>query len=95
MGALAWIVLGGVMMSGIALLGAVTFLLPARVQQRLLLPLVAFSAGSLLGSAFFHMDSVFGPPPKLTVGDRVLFSAYSGGVMRRQSTRPPARSSCV
>ncbi len=55
MGALAWIVLGGVMMSGIALLGAVTFLLPARVQQRLLLPLVAFSAGSLLGSAFFHM----------------------------------------
>jgi zinc and cadmium transporter len=54
-GALAWIVLGGVLMSGIALLGAVTFLLPARVQQRLLLPLVAFSAGSLLGSAFFHM----------------------------------------
>ena len=55
MGALAWIVLGGVLMSGIALLGAVTFLLPERVQQRLLLPLVAFSAGSLLGSAFFHM----------------------------------------
>lgn len=52
---LAWIVLGGVLMSGIALLGAVTFLLPAHVQQRLLLPLVAFSAGSLLGSAFFHM----------------------------------------
>ncbi len=55
MGTLAWIVLGGVLMSGISLLGAVTFLLPARVQQRLLLPLVAFSAGSLLGSAFFHM----------------------------------------
>lgn len=55
MEALAWIVLGGVLMSGIALLGAVTFLLPERVQQRLLLPLVAFSAGSLLGSAFFHM----------------------------------------
>ncbi|GKT23045.1 serine/threonine-protein kinase [Acidovorax sp. SUPP3334] len=28
---------------------------------------------------FFHMDSVFGPPPKLAVGDQVLFSAYAGG----------------
>jgi len=54
-GPLGWIVLGGLLMSGIALLGGVTFLLPARLQQRLLLPLVAFSAGSLLGSAFFHM----------------------------------------
>ena len=42
-------------MSGIALLGAVTFFLSERVQQKLILPLVAFSAGSLLGSAFFHM----------------------------------------
>ena len=55
MAALVWIVVAGVAMSGIALLGAVTFLLPERVQQRLVLPLVAFSAGSLLGSAFFHM----------------------------------------
>lgn len=31
------------------------------------------------GDVFFHMDSVFGPPPKLKVGDRVLFSAYEGG----------------
>lgn len=31
------------------------------------------------GDVFFHMDSVFGPPPKLTVGDRVLFAAYAGG----------------
>jgi serine/threonine protein kinase len=34
---------------------------------------------SELGSVFFHMDSVFGSPPKLVVGDRVLFSAYAGG----------------
>jgi zinc and cadmium transporter len=53
--ALGWIVLGGVLMSGIALLGAITFVLPERVQKRLVLPLVAFSAGSLLGGAFFHM----------------------------------------
>jgi zinc and cadmium transporter len=52
---LAWIVLAGVLMSGITVLSAVTFLLPRPLQQRLLLPLVAFSAGSLLGSAFFHM----------------------------------------
>ena len=55
MSPLAWILLGGVLMSGIALLGAVTFLLSERVQQKLILPLVAFSAGSLLGGAFFHM----------------------------------------
>jgi serine/threonine protein kinase len=34
---------------------------------------------SEIGNVFFHMDSVFGPPPKLVVGDRVLFSAYAGG----------------
>ena len=34
---------------------------------------------SEIGSVFFHMDSVFGPPPKLVVGDLVLFSAYAGG----------------
>jgi zinc and cadmium transporter len=52
---LASIVIGGVLMSAIALLGAVTFFLSKQVQQKLILPLVAFSAGSLLGSAFFHM----------------------------------------
>jgi eukaryotic-like serine/threonine-protein kinase len=34
---------------------------------------------SEVGDVFFHMDSVFGPPPKLEVGDRVLFAAYKGG----------------
>lgn len=34
---------------------------------------------SSVGDVFFHMDSVFGPPPKPKVGDRVLFSAYEGG----------------
>ncbi|MBL8467253.1 serine/threonine-protein kinase [Methyloversatilis discipulorum] len=31
------------------------------------------------GDTFFHMDSVFGPPPNLAEGDRVIFSAYAGG----------------
>jgi zinc and cadmium transporter len=55
MSVLGWIVAGGVMMSVIALAGAVTFLLDDRVRERVVLPLVAFSAGSLLAGAFFHM----------------------------------------
>ena len=30
-------------------------------------------------NVFVHMDSVYGPPPKLAVGDHVLFSSYAGG----------------
>jgi zinc and cadmium transporter len=53
--ALAWIVAGGLAMSAIAMVGSVTLVLPERALQRILLPLVAFAAGSLLGGAFFHM----------------------------------------
>lgn len=42
-------------MSAIALVGAVTLVLKESTLQRLLLPLVALSAGSLIGGAFFHM----------------------------------------
>lgn len=34
---------------------------------------------SELGDVFFHMNSVFGPPPNLANGDSVIFSAYPGG----------------
>lgn len=50
-----WIVLGGVAMSAIALVGSVTLLLEERTLRRVLLPLVAFAAGTLLGGALFHM----------------------------------------
>ena len=43
------------MMSAIALVGAITFALPKTTRDRLILPLVAFSAGSLLGGALLHM----------------------------------------
>ena len=56
--ALLWIVASGLLMSAIALVGAVTLLLSERALQRMLLPLVAFAAGSLLGGAFFHMIPV-------------------------------------
>lgn len=50
-----WILVGGVAMSAIALVGSLTLLLEERTLNRLLLPLVAFAAGSLLGGALFHM----------------------------------------
>ncbi len=55
MGVLGWIFCGGFLMSMIALVGAITFALPERTRERLILPLVAFSAGSLLGGALLHM----------------------------------------
>jgi zinc and cadmium transporter len=50
-----WILLGGVAMTVIALVGSVTLLFAEETQRKLLLPLVAFAAGSLLGGALFHM----------------------------------------
>ncbi len=55
MSTLAWIIIGGVLMSAIAMVGSVTLLLKPATLDRLLLPLVAFAAGSLIGGAFFHM----------------------------------------
>ncbi|HEY7671684.1 MAG TPA: ZIP family metal transporter [Gammaproteobacteria bacterium] len=50
-----WILGSGIVMSLIALVGSVTLLLRERTLQRLLLPLVALAAGSLIGGAVFHM----------------------------------------
>jgi len=55
MSVLGWILLSGVLMGAIALVGVVTLLLSETMLRRLLMPLVAFSAGSMLGGAFFHM----------------------------------------
>lgn len=42
-------------MSAVALVGSLTLILKAETLQRLVLPLVGFAAGSLIGGAFFHM----------------------------------------
>ena len=55
MGSLIWILTGGLLMSLIALVGAITAVLSPRALQRVLLPMVALAAGTLLGGAFFHM----------------------------------------
>ncbi len=52
---ICWILAGGIAMSAISLVGSVTLVLTERTQKRLLLPLVAFAAGSLVGGALFHM----------------------------------------
>lgn len=52
---LLWILGGGLLMSAVAMIGALATVLPAPLLQRLLLPLIALAAGTLLGSAFFHM----------------------------------------
>ena len=55
MSTLAWIIGSGLLMSAIALVGSVTLVLRESTLQKIILPLVAFAAGSLIGGAFFHM----------------------------------------
>jgi len=55
MSPLWWIVGSGLAMSGLALIGSATLLLSGATLRRLVTPLVALAAGSLLGGAFFHM----------------------------------------
>jgi len=55
MTALGWIVVTGFAMSAIALVGSTTLLMRRATLDRVVMPLVAFAAGSLLGGAFFHM----------------------------------------
>lgn len=55
MDTLAWIVASGLAMSAIALVGGLTLVLPERVREVLMVPLVALAAGSLVGGALLHM----------------------------------------
>ncbi|MFC1639369.1 ZIP family metal transporter [Gemmatimonadota bacterium] len=52
---LVWIIAGGVLMSAIALVGSLTLILKEDTLHKIVLPLVAFAAGCLLGGAFLHM----------------------------------------
>ena len=52
---LLWIVLFGLLMSAIAMVGGLTLVLKESTLERLLLPMVAFAAGTLIGGALFHM----------------------------------------
>jgi zinc and cadmium transporter len=52
---LFWITVFGLLMSCVSLVGSLTLLLKRETLDRILLPLVAFAAGSLIGGAIFHM----------------------------------------
>ena len=75
---LLWILASTFAMSLLAWVGLVTLLFKERVLKKMILPLVAFSAGALLGGAFLHMI-----PEALHKGGEaalVLFSALTGFV---------------
>jgi zinc and cadmium transporter len=69
---LSWIIVSGLFMSLISLVGSFTLLLKESTLDKLLLPLVAFAAGSLLGSAFIHL---------LPAADKADMSAASIGLL--------------
>lgn len=52
---LAWILGLGLTMTAIAVIGGLFVLLPEATLRRLLKPMVAFAAGSLVGGALFHL----------------------------------------
>jgi zinc and cadmium transporter len=52
---LAWMIGLSIAMALIALVGGVTLFLQEATLRKILLPLVAFAAGSLIGGAVFHM----------------------------------------
>ncbi|MDF1578671.1 MAG: ZIP family metal transporter [Desulfurivibrionaceae bacterium] len=55
MGALGWIVTSGLIMCGIAMVGSLVFFVTETTFRRLLMPVVALSAGTLIGGAFLHL----------------------------------------
>ena len=68
-GTLAWIIASGLLMSLLGSVGALTLVLPPVWFDRVVLPLVAVAAGSLLGGALFVMvpGAVAGLGNRLTV----------------------------
>jgi zinc and cadmium transporter len=55
MGTLGWILSSGMAMAAVALVGSVTLLFSEETLGRILIALVGFAAGSLIGGAMFHM----------------------------------------
>jgi zinc and cadmium transporter len=55
MSTFGWISASGLLMSALALVGSATLLFRKETLTRLVLPLVALAAGSLIGGALFHM----------------------------------------
>jgi zinc and cadmium transporter len=82
---LAWIAVSGVAMSLLALSGSLTLVVPSETFKKLVLPLVALAAGSLLGGALFHMlpESVGALGNDLTVWVWVAAGIFSFFVLEQ------------
>jgi zinc and cadmium transporter len=52
---LLWIIIATLALSAISLIGAITLIFKESVLKKLTVPLVAFSAGALIGGALFHL----------------------------------------
>lgn len=75
---LLWIVAAGTAMSALALVGSAALLIPERLFSRIVMPLVALAAGTLLGGAMFHML----PEAITVVGDtRSVFAWCAAGIL--------------
>ena len=80
---LAWIIVSELAVSLIALVGSLTLVLKQTALDRILLPLVAFAAGSLIGGALFHMI----PASVHQMGNDIsVYGAHIEPYPRRQMT---------
>jgi zinc and cadmium transporter len=74
--ALAWIIAATLLVSFISLLGALLLAMKDIILQRILLTLVSFASGALLGGAFFHLI-----PESFSTHDESIFIAVVSGVV--------------
>jgi zinc and cadmium transporter len=81
---LRWIIVGGLLMSVIALVGGLTTVLRRSTLERILLPLVALAAGTLMGGAFFHMIPEGGAVLTPTVGAAWLLAGFTAFLVLEQ-----------
>jgi zinc and cadmium transporter len=84
MSELGWIAVGALLMSAIALVGGVTTLLRPATLERILLPMVALAAGTLLGGAFFHMIPQGSPELTAMSGATWLVCGFTTFLMLEQ-----------
>lgn len=75
MSVLSWIILSTLAMSLIALVGVFTLYLKEELLKKIILPLVALSAGALIGGAMLHMlpETIEIAGPELNIFVLVLF----------------------
>ena len=92
------VLIAGLAMTVIALSGALTLLLARKTVERLITPLVAFAAGTLLGGALLHLQPAAltaGLDPAAvgfyTVAGFVLFLLLELSIQRHRHHRAPQR----